>query len=293
MSMQAIGRWLGEPKKVALLLLAAMLGAVVALGLLLAIPAVAMAADVNESFSVDATQEGFQDTGIFLRTGDHLVIDASGTVDLDKNTTPNYDNTPPDGVADETASDGFPLPGAKVGALIGKIDGGAPFVVGDLTTIASVASSGELSLAVNDCSGCFADNSGQFTADIAVDLAPPLVGTNPAAGATGVDPTATIRVKFSEPMKDRSINPNNIYIMEECTETIVPATVDYVDERTPVRAVLKPLDPLAEDTNYVVVVEGADAPDGKGVKDATGTPMETTYTFRFTTGTDFATCPPE
>ena len=260
-------------------LLAAMLGAVVALGLLLAIPAVAMAADVNESFSVDATQEGFQDTGIFLRAGDHVVIDGSGTVDLDKNTT-KYDNTTPDGVA-ETATSNFLLPGAPVGALIGRIDSGDPFVVGDLKTIDSVASKGELYLAVND------------SADIAVDLAPPLVGTNPAAVAKGVDPTAKIRVKFSEPMKDRSINPNNIKIYLGCTQTRVDAKVDYVDEITPVRAVLKPLAPLAEDTNYIVVVDGADAQDGNGVKDATGTPMEKTVTFRFTTGTDFATCPIE
>ena len=123
--------------------------------------------------------------------------------------------------------------------------------------------------------------------------APTVFKTNPANGAKDVPVDAKIRVQFSEPMKDRTINPNNIYIMEECTETIVPATVDYVDEITPVRAVLKPSELLAEDTNYIVVVDGADALDGRGVKDATGTPMEHTYTFRFTTGTDFATCPIE
>jgi hypothetical protein len=211
-----------------------------------------------------------------------------GTVDLDKNTT-KYDNTTPDGVA-ETATSNFLLPGAPVGALIGRIDSGDPFVVGDLKTIDSVASSGELYLAVNDSRGGFADNSGQFSADIAVDLAPPLVGTNPAAGATGVDPTAKIRVKFSVPMKDRSINPNNIKIYIGCTNTIVPATVDYVDEITPVRAVLKPLAPLALDTTYRVEVEGADAQDGKSVKDATGTPMAETYIFFFSTGGAVAPC---
>jgi hypothetical protein len=147
---------------------AAMLGAVVALGLLLAIPAVVMAADINKTVSVDATQEDWQDTGIFLRAGDHVVIDGSGTVDLDKN-TPNYDNTPPDGDVAETATSNFLLPGANVGALIGKIDNGDPFVVGDLLTIDSVASSGELFLAVNDSFFGFTDNSGHFTADIAVN----------------------------------------------------------------------------------------------------------------------------
>jgi methionine-rich copper-binding protein CopC len=112
---------------------------------------------------------------------------------------------------------------------------------------------------------------------------PTVVGTNPEDNATNVPLDAKIRVKFSEPMKDRSINPNNIKIYLECTTTIVPATVDYVDERTPVRAVLKPLAPLAANTTYRVEVEGANALDGNGVKDATGTPMELTYDFFFTT----------
>ena len=123
---------------------------------------------------------------------------------------------------------------------------------------------------------------------------PTVLGTYPADGATNVPLDAKIRVKFSEPMKDRTINPNNIYIVqltEECTEeTRVEATVDYVDEKTPVRAVLKPLAPLEPNTTYVVVVEGADAPDGKGVKDASGTPMLATYIFYFSTGDTVEPC---
>jgi methionine-rich copper-binding protein CopC len=119
---------------------------------------------------------------------------------------------------------------------------------------------------------------------------PTVVGTNPAAGATNVALDAKIRVKFSEPMKDRSINPNNIKVYIGCTETIVPAKVDYVDEITPVRAVLKPLAPLAANTTYRVEVEGANADDMNGVKDASGTPMAATYTFFFSTGPTVAPC---
>ena len=119
---------------------------------------------------------------------------------------------------------------------------------------------------------------------------PEVVGTNPADGATNVPLDAKIRVKFSEPMKDRSINPNNIYITVGCTLDRIAAKVDYVDEITPVRAVLKPLEPLEPNTSYTVWVDGADALDTKGVKDATGTPMEETYTFRFTTGTTLEPC---
>jgi hypothetical protein len=121
--------------------------------------------------------------------------------------------------------------------------------------------------------------------------APTVLKTNPANGATNVALDAKIRVQFSEPMKDRSINPNNIKIYVGCTDTLVPATVDYVDEITPVRAVLKPLAPLADDTTYHVWVEGADALDGKGVKDATGTPKELTeIVSSFSTGDAVEPC---
>ena len=121
-------------------------------------------------------------------------------------------------------------------------------------------------------------------------IAPTVMGTNPADRAVNVDPAAKIKVKFSEPMKDRSINPNNIKIYLGCTLTIVPAKVDYVDEITPVRAVLKPLEPLADNTTYRVEVDGADALDGNGVKDASGTPMAQTYIFFFSTGPTLVTC---
>jgi hypothetical protein len=120
--------------------------------------------------------------------------------------------------------------------------------------------------------------------------APTVVGTRPANGDTNVALDAKIKVKFSEPMKDRSINPNNIKIYLGCTDILVPATVDYVDEITPVRAVLKPTELLTEDTTYRVEVEGADAPDGNGVKDASGTPMVATYTFFFSTGDTVEVC---
>jgi hypothetical protein len=120
--------------------------------------------------------------------------------------------------------------------------------------------------------------------------APTVVGTRPANGDTNVALDAKIRVKFSEPMKDRSINPNNIKIYLRCTDILVPATVDYVDEITPVRAVLKPTELLAEDTTYRVEVEGANALDGNGVKDKSGEPLAATYTFFFSTGDTVEVC---
>jgi Bacterial Ig-like domain len=125
-------------------------------------------------------------------------------------------------------------------------------------------------------------------------IPPTVVGTVPQDDATGVALDAKIRVKFSEPMRDRSINPTNIYItVVDGTETrVVPATVDYVDEIIPVRAVLKPTEPLAPNTEYTVTVEGRGDGDMKAVRDASGTPLATDFTFSFTTGTSCATCPP-
>jgi Bacterial Ig-like domain len=119
-------------------------------------------------------------------------------------------------------------------------------------------------------------------------IAPEVKATVPGNGATGVALDAKIRVKFTEPMKDRSINPTNIYItVGEGTETrVVPATVDYVDEITPVRAVLKPTEPLLANTEYTVWVEGRGDGDMKAVKDASGTPLASEYTFSFTTAQD-------
>jgi hypothetical protein len=119
---------------------------------------------------------------------------------------------------------------------------------------------------------------------------PTVVGTRPANGDMNVDVDAKIKVKFSEQMKDRSINPNNSKSYLGCTGTLVPATVDYVDEITPVRAVLKPTELLAEDTTYRVEVEGANALDGNGVKDKSGEPLAATYTFFFSTGDTVEVC---
>jgi hypothetical protein len=44
------------------------------------------------------------------------------------------------------------------------------------------------------------------------------------------------------------------------------------------------------ETGQTQWVDGADALDGNGVKDASGTPMEETYIFRFSTGDTIEPC---
>jgi len=123
-------------------------------------------------------------------------------------------------------------------------------------------------------------------------IPPEVVGTAPKDGAPDVALDAKIKVKFSEPMKDRSVSFDpiedtrapNIYLTKaDDPTTIIEATVDYVDEIIPVRAVLKPTVPLEPNTEYTVTVEGAGDGDMKAVKDASGTPLASDYIFSFTT----------
>jgi Bacterial Ig-like domain len=50
---------------------------------------------------------------------------------------------------------------------------------------------------------------------------PTVLATIPDDGAVNVALDAKIRVKFSEPMKDRTINPNNIKVYIGCTDTLL------------------------------------------------------------------------
>lgn len=56
-----------------------------------------------------------------------------------------------------------PLPRILVGAVIGRIDNGRPFAIGDRTSI-QMPESGRLSLGIND--DHLADNSGEFRVEI-------------------------------------------------------------------------------------------------------------------------------
>lgn len=95
-------------------------------------------------------------TNIRVNQYETLRFDANGEVHF----TPN-----PDGLAGAAGSrdrklvPGAPLPAALAGALIGRIDNGQPFVVGDQASIRMPAS-GILYLGINDDN--VSDNTGQF-----------------------------------------------------------------------------------------------------------------------------------
>jgi hypothetical protein len=109
---------------------------------------------------VSARQE-WSDTGIDVRTGDVLTISARGTVHLTPGTS---DAASPAGSLTGRRAPGAPV-NAPAGALIGRIDNSAPFLIGDRRSV-PVTSSGRLHLGVND--DHMPDNSGEFEVMVAV-----------------------------------------------------------------------------------------------------------------------------
>jgi D-alanyl-D-alanine carboxypeptidase len=132
----------------------------------------------------------------------------------------------------------------------------------------------------------------------------------PALPPTNVDPTANIKAKFSEAMKEGSINTSTFYLLLghftaanpplSCTTTTPPvppsttpvtttapcpaplaATVSYNDDTK--TAKLNPTSTLLSGTEYTAVVEGTGDGDMKAVKDRDGTALATDYIFYFTT----------
>ena len=114
------------------------------------------------------SQQPWTDTGLTVNQGDHVTFLASGQVQVRPGQTAT-----PDGSA-ERASDlsgnrrgnrrdtqGYPFPGAPVGALLGRIGDSAPFGIGTQTQPLPMPASGRLMLGVND--NDFSDNSGVFT----------------------------------------------------------------------------------------------------------------------------------
>lgn len=107
-----------------------------------------------------AANQPWTDTGMMVREGESVMIRANGQVEL----APNQ-RVGAGGVAGGRRGDQTPLPAAPAGALIGRIDNGAPFVVGNQQTV-QMPASGRLFLGVND--DVVSDNSGEFQVTIAM-----------------------------------------------------------------------------------------------------------------------------
>jgi len=100
-------------------------------------------------------------TGIRVSQGDQLRIQASGQISLRPNDA--KDVAIPPGSLLQRFAPNAPMPRTLAGALIGRIDSGQPFGIGNQTSIVAPAS-GMLYLGVND--DVVTDNSGQFSVTI-------------------------------------------------------------------------------------------------------------------------------
>jgi Ca2+-binding EF-hand superfamily protein len=111
--------------------------------------------------TVEAARE-WVDSGIDVRSGDRISIDASGSVTLSNNPG---DVANPAGSRSGRRADSAPLRNDPAGALIARINNGAPILVGNQRTWTATAS-GRLYLSVND--DFFQDNVGEYRATISI-----------------------------------------------------------------------------------------------------------------------------
>jgi len=102
------------------------------------------------------------DTGIDVRSGDRLSIQASGTVTLSDNAS---DMAQPAGSTTGRRASSAPLPNEPAGALIARVGNGAPMAVGGRPSV-TANGDGRLYMSVND--DHFADNRGAYSVLISV-----------------------------------------------------------------------------------------------------------------------------
>jgi PKD domain/EF hand len=110
---------------------------------------------------VDARQP-WTDTGLVIRAGDRVRIEADGSVRLSNDSS---DVAAPAGARSGRQASGAPFPQQRAGSLIARI-GSEPIWIGDSGIITRAPATGRLYLGVND--DFFEDNSGSFRARVAV-----------------------------------------------------------------------------------------------------------------------------
>jgi hypothetical protein len=113
------------------------------------------------TIEVDPRQQ-WMDTGIWISAGDVVTVDAAGRVQL--STNPN-DVASPSGAWNDRRAPDAPLRSERAGALIARIGGSEPFLIGERQSLVA-PTYGRLYLGVND--DHLADNIGVFRVEIAV-----------------------------------------------------------------------------------------------------------------------------
>ena len=115
----------------------------------------------GRAVTVEANR-GWVDTGIDVRRGDIVQIQASGTVTLSTNTS---DVADPAGSRTNRRAASAPMPGDPAGALIARVGNAAPMLAGSRQSI-TANGTGRLFLSVND--DFFDDNQGAYRVVVGV-----------------------------------------------------------------------------------------------------------------------------
>jgi Ca2+-binding EF-hand superfamily protein len=115
----------------------------------------------NQVVRVDARTR-WTDTGIVVRAGDRLRVDAEGTITMSS----DADIADPAGARSGRRAPDAPLTQYPAGALIARIGDSAPFFIGDRNSVQRLSSSGRLFLGVND--DHLGDNAGEFRVTLSV-----------------------------------------------------------------------------------------------------------------------------
>jgi hypothetical protein len=110
----------------------------------------------SKTITVSSTQQ-WTPTGIRVNQGDRLTFQSSGEIQISAGANNRASVA---GSLSGRFVQSAPIPNALAGALIGRIDSGQPFGIGNQTSIVAPAS-GMLYLGIND--DTLNDNSGQFT----------------------------------------------------------------------------------------------------------------------------------
>jgi hypothetical protein len=113
---------------------------------------------------------------------------------------------------------------------------------------------------------------------------PTVTSVTPASGATGVAPGTTATAAFSKAMDPATITTANMSL--QGPSGLVAGAVTY--NTSTLLATLTPSSTLANNTTYTATVKGGSA----GVKDASGTPLASDFTWSFTTVAAAASCAP-
>ena len=103
------------------------------------------------------------DTGLHVFAGDSVRFQATGSVQM---STDANDMADPGGSRTRRLANDAPLPNRLAGALIGRIDDGAPFFIGDRAMALPMRQTGRLFLSVND--DYLDDNRGAFRVSVTV-----------------------------------------------------------------------------------------------------------------------------